>query len=100
MRTKEVVISNPKRNRIIIEENIMKKLSNEQYNRAKTFMKTQAADIDLAMFEFFFEDKPIESVLQILYRYQDECGGFSKLEYDMEYPLVCLKHTESACLIS
>lgn len=60
-------------------------------------MKTQAQDIDLAIFEYFFEDKPINEVIDILTAYQNEDGGFGKLDYDFEYPYSCLKHTESAC---
>jgi hypothetical protein len=75
----------------------MKILSKEQFQKARLFMKTQAQDIDLAMFEYFFEDKPIDKVIDILATYQNEDGGFGKLDYDFEYPYSCLKHTESAC---
>lgn len=75
----------------------MKKLTTEQFNKAAQFLKTQAQDIDRAMFEHFFEDKPLEKVVDILATYQNEDGGFGKLDYDFEYPYSCLKHTESAC---
>jgi len=75
----------------------MKKLTNEQLNKAVGFMKTQAQDIDRAMFEYFFENKPINEVIDILAAYQNKDGGFGKLDYDFEYPYSCLKHTESAC---
>lgn len=75
----------------------MKKLSKKQFEKAKEFMKTQAQNIDLAMFEYFFEDKPLIEVINVLETYQNEDGGFGKLDYDFEYPNSCLKHTESAC---
>lgn len=75
----------------------MKKLSKEQFNKTVEFLKIEAQDIDKAMFEYFFESKPIDEVINILASYQNEDGGFGKLDYDFEYPYSCLKHTESAC---
>lgn len=75
----------------------MRKLTKQQFEKAKEFMKTQAQDIDLAMFEYFFEDKPLIEVIHVLETYQNTDGGFGKLDYDFEYPGSCLKHTESAC---
>ena len=75
----------------------MNKLEKQQFNKAVEFLKTQAQDIDRAMFEYFFESRPLGDVLSILSTYQNEDGGFGKLDYDMEYPGSCLKHTESAC---
>ena len=75
----------------------MKKLKKEQFNKAAHFLKTQAQDIDKAMFEHFFEDKPLNEVVDILATYQNKDGGFGILDYDIGYPYSCLKHTESAC---
>lgn len=75
----------------------MKKLTQERFNKAAQFLKTQAQDIDKAMFEYFFEHKPLDEVIDILATYQNEDGGFGKLDYDIQYPYSCLKHTESAC---
>lgn len=75
----------------------MKKLMKEQFNKAVQFLMTQVQDIDRAMFEYFFENKPLDEVIDILATYQNEDGGFGKLDYDFEYPYSCLKHTESAC---
>jgi len=72
-------------------------LSKEQFDKASRFLKTQAQDIDRAMFEYFFENKPLNEVIAVLATYQNEDGGFGKLDYDFEYPGSCLKHTESAC---
>lgn len=75
----------------------MIKLKKEQFCKAVHFLKTQAQDIDKAMFEHFFEDKPLNEVVDILATYQNEDGGFGTLDYDIGYPYSCLKHTESAC---
>lgn len=75
----------------------MKKLSESQYNKARDYLKTYANDIDRAMFEYYFESKPVEEVVKILASYQNEDGGFGMLDYDIEYPGSCLKSTESAC---
>lgn len=75
----------------------MNKLTKEQFNNATHFLKTQAQDIDKAMFEHFFEDKPLNEVVDILTTYQNKDGGFGRLDYDFECPDSCLKHTESAC---
>lgn len=75
----------------------MNKLTIEQFNNAVQFLKTQAQDIDRAMFEYFFEDKPLNEVVAVLAEYQNEDGGFGTLDYDIGYPYSCLKHTESAC---
>lgn len=75
----------------------MKKLSGEQFQKAARFLKTQAQDIDRAMFEHFFEDKPLHEAVDILAQYQNKDGGFGTLDYDIGYPRSCLKHTESAC---
>jgi hypothetical protein len=75
----------------------MKKLSRDQFEKAREFMKTQAQDIDLAMFQYFLEAKALFEVVELLAAYQNSDGGFGKLDYDFEYPDSCLKHTESAC---
>ena len=41
----------------------MQKLTKEQFQKAKEYMKTQAQDIDLDMFEYYFEDKPLNEVI-------------------------------------
>lgn len=75
----------------------MKKLTKEQFIKAAHFIKTQAQDIDRAMYEHFFEDKPLDEVIDILTIYQNEDGGFGTLDYDIGCPFSYLKHTESAC---
>ena len=75
----------------------MTKLSAAQFEKARGYMKTQAQDIDRAMFEHFFENKPLDDVVCVLAAYQNADGGFGRLDFDFEYPYSCLKHTESAC---
>lgn len=75
----------------------MKKFTESQFEMARQFMKTYANDIDLAMYEYYFERKPLEEVVVILESYQNEDGGFGMLDYDIEYLGSCLKSTESAC---
>jgi len=75
----------------------IKKLHKEQFEKAKHFMKTYAQDIDLAMFEYYFENKPKFEVIDIHATYQNKDGGFGTLDYDFEYTHSCLKQTESAC---
>ncbi|MDE7278664.1 MAG: hypothetical protein K2N26_02930, partial [Oscillospiraceae bacterium] len=54
-------------------------------------------DIDLAMFQYYFEGKPKSEVIEVLGKYQNEDGGFGTLEYDFIFADSCLKQTESAC---
>ncbi len=76
---------------------MMNKLTREQKNKAVSFLKTEAQDIDKAMYEYFFESMPLDHVAGILQSYQNEDGGFGRLDYDFECPVSCLKATESAC---
>lgn len=75
----------------------MKKLTKEQFNKATHFLKTQAKNMDKTMLEFFFEDKPLDDVIQVLSTYQNTDGGFGMLDYDIACPISCMKSTESAC---
>lgn len=75
----------------------MKNLSKIQFEKARDFMYSYAQDIDLAMFQYYFEEKPKSEVIEILEKYQNEDGGFGTLDYDFIYTDSCLKQTESAC---
>ena len=44
----------------------MNKFSSTQFTKAREFMKTQAQDIDRAVFEYFFEAKPLDEVINVL----------------------------------
>lgn len=72
-------------------------LTKKQFAKARDFMYGYAQDIDLAMFQYFFENKPKEQVIEILEKYQNEDGGFGTLDYDFIFHKSCLKQTESAC---
>lgn len=75
----------------------MEKLSKAQFKKARDFMYNYAQDIDLAMFQYYFEEKPKSEVIEILEKYQNEDGGFGTLDYDIVFSGSCLKQTESAC---
>jgi hypothetical protein len=65
----------------------MKRLSPEQFHRARHFLKTEARPLDRALFEHRFEAAPAESVLERLARYQNADGGFGHaLEPDVRTP--------------
>ena len=49
------------------------------------------------MFEYFFENNSLDKVVDILSACQNDDGGFETLDYDIDCPCSCLKHTESAC---
>lgn len=75
----------------------MKYLTKAQFDKARAFMYSYAQDIDLAMFQYYFEAKPKSEVIEVLEKYQNEDGGFGTLDYDFVFPSSCLKQTESAC---
>jgi hypothetical protein len=65
----------------------MKRLSPEQFRRARRFVKTQARPLDRALFEHRFEKAPAERVIAELARYQNADGGFGRaLEPDVRTP--------------
>jgi hypothetical protein len=65
----------------------MKQLSRKAFARARGFLKNQARPIDRALFEYRFENGPVDAVLDALAAYQNEDGGFGHaLEPDMRTP--------------
>ncbi len=65
----------------------MKRLSPEQFHRARHFLKTDARPLNRALFEHRFESAPAEHVLAELARYQNPDGGFGHaLEPDVRTP--------------
>lgn len=72
-------------------------LSTDAFERAYSYMKDTAADIECAVFETVVLGKSSEEAMSILEKYQCRDGGFGKLDYDLGYPNSCLRHTESAC---
>ena len=65
----------------------MKKLTQEQFKRALTYLKTQARPLERTLFEHSFEDGSVEAVLTHLKKFQNPDGGFGNaLEPDMRSP--------------
>ncbi|WP_188456350.1 hypothetical protein [Virgibacillus oceani] len=63
------------------------KLSREQFNLAKNFIKTQARYIDKALFDFHFESGDPEEVAKELKKFQNNDGGFGNaIEPDFRLP--------------
>ena len=54
----------------------MTKLSEVQFEKAKSFIQSKARKLEIARFELEFEKGSKENVLQQLLRYQNEDGGF------------------------
>jgi hypothetical protein len=65
----------------------MRRLSSEQFRRARHFLKTEARHLDRALFEHRFEKAPAERVIIGLGRYHNDDGGFGHaLEPDVRVP--------------
>ena len=65
----------------------MKRLSLEQFRRARHFLRTEARAVDRARFEHRFEGAPPEKVTEELAAYQNTDGGFGHaLEPDVRTP--------------
>jgi hypothetical protein len=65
----------------------MKKLTPDQYDRARIYLKTQARSLERTLFEHHFEDGIVENVLTHLKEFQNPDGGFGNaLEPDMRSP--------------
>ncbi len=66
----------------------MKKLSQESFQRAKSFIFSKGRILDQHLFAFHFENGSKESVIEALKTYQNEDGGFGNaLEPDLRSPL-------------
>lgn len=66
----------------------MKKLSQESFQRTKSFIFTKGRILDQRLFEFHFEHGSKESVIEALGAYQNGDGGFGQaLEPDLRSPL-------------
>jgi hypothetical protein len=65
----------------------MRKLSSEQFSKARDFLLTKARPLDRAMFRFEFEQGSASDVLKELEIFQNEDGGFGNaLEPDFRLP--------------
>lgn len=56
----------------------MSKLSQDGFLKAKDFLKRKARKLDLAWFEYWFENGSAEDVLRELAKFQNEDGGFGQ----------------------
>lgn len=65
----------------------MKKLTQDQFECARTYLKTQARPLERTLFEHRFEDGAVETVLTHLEKFHNPDGGFGNaLEPDMRSP--------------
>ncbi len=55
--------------------------------RAGEFLEHEGRDIDRALYDFAFGTLPAAAVLDVLARYQNADGGFTRLEFDIEAPV-------------
>lgn len=62
----------------------MKKLTKKQFNLTKTFILSNARQLDIDLIKYIFENGNVEDVLNSLSKYQNEDGGFGHgLEPDL-----------------
>lgn len=65
----------------------MKRLTREQFDQARRFLRTEARPLDRAVFEHRFEEGPAEQVIEELAAYGNADGGFGHaLEPDLRTP--------------
>ena len=65
----------------------MTQLSQERFDQARRFIKSEARTVDRALFEFRFEGAPAAAVAESLSAYQNPDGGFGHaLEPDVRNP--------------
>ena len=66
----------------------MKKLPQESFQKAQSYIIDQGRDLDRRLFDFHFGNGSKESVIEVLASYQNEDGGFGHaLEPDLRSPL-------------
>lgn len=68
-------------------------------DRAREFFQENGRDIDRARFNYHFGRLPLEALLEVLARYQNQDGGFFGLEVDIAAPVSNPFATELALLI-
>lgn len=74
----------------------MKKLTYDNFIKARDFIMANGTEIDRAWFRYNFEDASEEEFLSVLSTYQHENGGFGGLYHEFSYQGPCLKSTEIA----
>ena len=74
----------------------MKKLTHENFIKARDYVFTYSDDINRAWFRYNFEDGDTAEFMNALAKYQYENGGFGGLVYEFEYNGPTLHDTEHA----
>ena len=74
----------------------MKKLSYENFIKAREFIFAHGDDVTRAWFRYNFEDGDSEAFMKVLEKHQRADGGFGGLLYEFDYQGSCLKCTEHA----
>ncbi|MCL2212826.1 MAG: hypothetical protein FWB93_03240 [Oscillospiraceae bacterium] len=74
----------------------MQKLTRENFDKARNFIITNGDEISCAWFNYHFVDNNVDVFMNVLAKYQHDCGGFGGLGYEFEYQGPCLKCTEIA----
>ena len=75
---------------------IMRKLTHENFIKARDFIFANGDDVTRAWFRYNFVDGDPDAFMKVLGKYQHENGGFGGLLYEFEYQGSCLKCTEHA----
>ena len=60
---------------------LMKKLSKENFEKARDYIFTHGDDITIAWFKYNFENSCTDEFMSVLAQYQHENGGFGGLMY-------------------
>lgn len=74
----------------------MKKLTHENFIKAREYIFTYSDDINRAWFRYNFEDSDTDAFMHVLTKYQHDNGGFGGIFYEFDYGGPCLKSTEIA----
>ncbi|MCH5351969.1 MAG: hypothetical protein J1E06_00630 [Acutalibacter sp.] len=74
----------------------MKKLTYENFIKARDFIFVNGDDVTCAWFHYNFVDGDSDAFIKVLEKHQYENGGFGGLLYEFEYQGPCLKCTEHA----
>ena len=74
----------------------MKKLTRENFIKARDYIFAHSDDINRAWFRYNFEGEDTAAFMDELAKYQHENGGFGGLYYEFDYQGSCLKTTEIA----
>lgn len=74
----------------------MKKLTHENFLKAREYIFAHTDEINRAWFRYNFEDGDTDAFMDVLAKYQYDNGGFGGTYYEFDYQGPCLKSTEIA----